>query len=414
MNKVKPELAGGFRDYLPEDMIPRNRMLETIKQVFERFGFLPMDTPGMERPEVLGKEGSDFLIYHAVLPAGQAGLRDDDSPSGGMALRYDLTVPLARVVAANPDLPRPFKRYQFGRVWRGEKQQTSKGRWREFTQLDVDIVGSDSPMADAEIVALMYETMTALGLAEFAIKLNNRKLLEGFSPEMLRTIDKADKLGWEGISRELGERAQEVREFFEKQRMNTELDALLENVKMLGVPEEKLVVDNTVVRGLDYYTGNVFETVFTAPDLQEFGSVISGGRYDNLVDRFAPFSIPAVGASVGVDRLFAAMDQLGLLNREKTTAKVLILNFDPESRQYVQEIATDLRRSDIAAELYLGQEETLKGQLSYATKQEYPVVLIAGPEERGKNAVQLKDMSGRQQSQVSRADIVGEVKKILG
>lgn len=407
MSKIKPELAGGFRDYLPEDMIPRNRMLETIKQVFERFGFLPMDTPGMERPEVLGKEGSDFLIYHA-------GLQDDNPPAGGMALRYDLTVPLARVVAANPDLPRPFKRYQFGRVWRGEKQQTSKGRWREFTQLDMDIVGSDSPMADAEIVALIYETMTALGLAEFVIKLNNRKLLEGFSPEVLRTIDKVDKLGWEGIAKELGEQAQETRRFFEQQRTNAELDALLENAKMLGVPEEKLVVDNTVVRGLDYYTGNVFEAVFTASDLQELGSIISGGRYDNLVDKFAPYSIPAVGASVGVDRLFAAMDQLGLLNREKTTAKVLILNFDPESRRFVQEIATDLRRNDIAVELYLGQEETLKGQLSYAAKQEYPVVLIAGPEERERNTVQIKDMAGRQQFQVGHADIVSEVKKMLG
>ncbi len=403
MDKVKPELAGGFRDYLPEDMIPRNKMLETIKQVFERFGFLPMDTPGMERPEVLGKEDSDFLIY-------RAGLQDEQD----MALRYDLTVPLARVVAANPDLPRPFKRYQFGRVWRGEKQQTSKGRWREFTQLDVDIVGSDSPMADAEIVAVMYETMTALGLAEFIIKLNNRKLLEGFSPEVLRTIDKVDKLGWEGIAKELGEQTQEIRRSFEQRRTNAELDTLLENAKMLGVPEEKLVVDNTVVRGLGYYTGNVFETVFTAPDLQELGSIISGGRYDDLVDRFAPFSIPAVGASVGVDRLFAAMDQLGLLNRGRTTAKVLILNFDPESRQYVQEIATDLRRNDIAAELYLGQEETLKGQLSYATKQEYPVVLIAGPEERKENMVQIKDMAGRQQSQVSRADVASEVKKALG
>ncbi len=353
MPTIEPKLAGGFRDYLPEDMIPRNIMLETIKQIFERFGFLPMDTPGMERAEVLAKDNTDFLIYRAGLEGAQ-----------DMAMRYDLTVPLARVVAANPDLPRPFKRYQFGRVWRGEKQQTSKGRWREFTQLDVDIVGSASPMADAEIVALMYQTLTTLGLTEYVIKVNNRQILKDIPAHVLREIDKLGKVGWD----ELSPLAQSYQATFSKKQTNNELEQLLANAKALGVPIEKIIVDNTVIRGLEYYTGNIFEAVLTAPDLQQYGSVFSGGRYDNLVERFAPFSIPAVGASIGVDRLFSALDQLGLLPREKTTAKVLVLNFNEDCQETVQILATNLRGSEIPTELYLGQEDTLKGQLAYAVK----------------------------------------------
>ena len=396
MPTIEPKLAGGFRDYLPEDMIPRNIMLETIKQIFERFGFLPMDTPGMERAEVLAKDNTDFLIYRAGLEGAQ-----------DMAMRYDLTVPLARVVAANPDLPRPFKRYQFGRVWRGEKQQTSKGRWREFTQLDVDIVGSASPMADAEIVALMYQTLTTLGLTEYVIKVNNRQILKDIPAHVLREIDKLGKVGWD----ELSPLAQSYQATFSKKQTNNELEQLLANAKALGVPIEKIIVDNTVIRGLEYYTGNIFEAVLTAPDLQQYGSVFSGGRYDNLVERFAPFSIPAVGASIGVDRLFSALDQLGLLPREKTTAKVLVLNFNEDCQETVQILATNLRGSEIPTELYLGQEDTLKGQLAYAVKREYPIVIIVGPEEKARGVVKIKNMNSREQREVAIADVVSAVRE---
>lgn len=393
---------------MPEDMIPRNNMLETIKRTFERFGFAPMDTPGLERAEVLGKEGSDFLIYRAGLEGSQ-----------DMALRYDLTVPLARVVAANPDLPRPFKRYQFGRVWRGEKQQTGKGRWREFTQLDIDIVGSNSSQADAEIVAVMYETLNALGLTgNFIIKLNNRKILAGLSDEVLRTIDKLDKVGRDGVEKELVEKftpdeAEKAKRLFAGEPViNDELQALIDNAKLLDVPESALRVDNTVVRGLGYYTGNIFEAVLLNSDT-DFGSIISGGRYDNLVERFAPYSVPAVGASVGVDRLFSALDQLDLVKRQKTTAKVLVLNFDESCRDEVQKAASQLRRAEVPTELYLGQEDSFKGQLAYAVKREYPIVIILGADEKSKGVVQIKNMSARTQTEVSQDNLTSSVKEIL-
>ncbi len=403
MDLIKPELAGGFRDYLPADMIPRNRMLEKIKAVFERFGFLPMDTPALERSEVLGKEDSDFLIYRA----GLEGVQD-------MALRYDLTVPLARFYAANADkLPHPFKRYQFGRVWRGEKQQTGKGRYREFTQLDIDTVGSADSMADAEVVTVMYETLSTLGLeGGFTIHINNRKLLDGLTAESLRSIDKLDKIGREAVEKELSaDQLELARILLNGNSTNPELDALVANAHHLGVPREALMINNSVVRGLGYYTDNIFEARLN--QLPELGSVFSGGRYDNLVSKFAPMQIPAVGASVGVDRLFAALDQLGLLQRELTTAKVLVLNFDIDSRQAVQETATLLRKENIAAEVYLGQENTLKGQLAYAVKQEYPVVLIIGSDERAKGEVQIKDMVNRTAKQVAQSEIIPAVRQLL-
>lgn len=413
-NKIKPELAGGFRDYLPEDMIPRNKMLEKIKAVFERFGFVPMDTPGLERSEVLGNEGSDFLIYKAGLE-GVAGL-----PAGrqDLSLRYDLTVPLARFYAANVDkLPKPFRRYQFGRVWRGEKQQTGKGRWREFTQLDIDTIGSSSISADAEIVAVMYQTLTELGLnGNFEIRLNNRKILDGLSQATLRLIDKIDKIGREEVERQLLEIANpeeltSVKELLGGARTNNDLETLISNAKALGVPPAALRVDNTVIRGLDYYTGNIFEARLL--NLPEIGSVFSGGRYDGLVDRFAPFSVPAVGASVGVDRLFMALDELGLLERQKITAGVLVLNFDETCSEYVQKLSALLRTSGVATELYLGQEKTLGGQITYAAKQEFKLAVIVGPEEMSRNTVQLRDMITRTQQEIAHEDLPQEVRKII-
>lgn len=411
MATIKPELAGGFRDYLPQDMIPRNKMLETIKQTFERFGFVPMDTPGMEKEEILAGDKTDFLVYRAGVQEGDE--RSFDVAQGKMALRYDLTVPLARFFAANGDkLPKPFKRYQLGRVWRGEKQQTGRGRYREFSQLDLDIVGSDSMLADAEIVAVMYETLSALGLTEFVIKVNNRKLLDQFSPDVLRTIDKLDKIGWEGVEKELPpDQCAEIKNFFSEKRNNKELDALLQNAAALGVPADKLIIDNTVIRGLGYYTGNIFEAVLTT--MPELGSISSGGRYDNLIDKFAPYSVPAVGASVGIDRLFSALDQMGLLPKVSGTAQVLILNFDSACREDVQAVATQLRRADIATELYVGSEETFKGQLAYAVKQEYPLVVILGSEEKTKGVVQIKNIVTREQQEVSLSELVSAVRAIV-
>ena len=438
---INPELAGGFRDYLPEDMIPRQRMFDTIRGVFERFGFVPLDTPGLEKEEILtgGDPNFRMQIFRAGLRAGEEGL----------ALRFDLTVPLARVISAYGDkLEKPFKRYQIGKVWRGEKPQA--GRFREFVQFDADIVGSNKTSADAEIIALMYETLVALGLSRFVIKVNNRKILNGLpsfvgleqtsNAEVLRTIDKLDKIGWEGVKMELVEKLNlgdsqtdklkrfiDIRSDSQEETLarlaglgadsssieegSNELREIISHVKSLGVPDQMWRIDLSVARGLGYYTGPVFETTLT--DIPEIGSVFSGGRFDDLVARFGERSVPATGASVGVDRLFAAMDKLGLIKKEKTVTQVLVLNFDDQAEDYCQRIVALLRSNKVRSELYLGKENSLKGQLTYATKQAVPVVIIAGGTEKTKQVAQIKDMAKRRQVETPFARITDIVKTVL-
>jgi histidyl-tRNA synthetase len=301
---ISPELAGGVKDYLPEDMIPRQKMFDTIRNTFERFGFVPLDTPGIEREEIL--TGGDPNFKMQIF---KTGLRIGDE---GLALRFDLTVPLARVISLYGDkIPRPFKRYQTGKVWRGEKPQA--GRFREFVQFDADIVGSERMSADAEIIALMYETMSALGLSRFSIRINNRKILNGLADyvgysssmnaEILRIIDKLDKIKWEGVKTELKEKASfgdtqlsRLKQFLDLQSSSSsdllttlsqfmatspealrgiaELKEISKNLVSLGVPETAWRIDLSVARGLGYYTGPVFETILD--DLPGIGSVFSG------------------------------------------------------------------------------------------------------------------------------------------
>lgn len=437
---IDPGLASGFRDYLPEDMIPRQRMFDTIRNVFESFGFLPLDTPGIEREEIL--TGGDPNFRMQIF---KTRLRESDE---GLALRFDLTVPLARVVSLYSDkLEKPFKRYQVGKVWRGEKPQA--GRFREFVQFDADIVGSNRVSADAEIVALMYETLTALNIGKFRIRINNRKILNGLSSfagydttlnvDVLRAIDKLDKIHWEGVSKELtqkgltaiqvdkleqfinlkGESAREIladllvlmSESPEAVRGINELQEITNCLDSLSIPQESWQIDLSVARGLGYYTGPVFEAILL--DLPGIGSVFSGGRYDDLVSRFGNQNIPATGASVGVDRLFVAMETLLLLKKEKTLVKATILNFDRNAEDYCQMIVTSLRKQGIASEIYLGKEVMLKGQLSYAIKQEIPVVIIAGGNEKGKKTAQVKDMRKRVQTEVPFDQIPSIVEAIL-
>lgn len=438
---ISPKLPSGFRDYLPEDMIPRQDMLDTIRRTFERFGFVPLDTPGMERLEVLtgGDENFKKQLYKAGLEVGEEDL----------GMRFDLTVPLARVVSLYGDkIVRPFKRYQMGKVWRGEKPQA--GRFREFIQFDVDIVGSERMSADAEIVALMYETMTALNIPRFTIRINNRKILNALAdylgydrsinPEVLRTIDKLDKIQWEGVAKELAgkcsfdeDKLGKLKAFLElrgapseilitlgnimkdsKEALEgiTELTAISTSLKALGVPESVWCIDLSVARGLGYYTGPVFETVLE--DLPSIGSVFSGGRYDDLVSRFGERSVSATGASVGVDRLFAAMEKLGLVKKEKTVTKVMVLNFDETSLGYSESVVTAIRRAGISAELYLGKENNIKGQLAYALNQDVPVIVIAGSTEMGRRVVQIKDTVRREQIEVAFDDVVDNIKKVIG
>lgn len=443
MDTVKPELAGGFRDYLPGEMIPRQRMLEKIKEVFERFGFVPLDTPGLEREEVL--TGGDPEFKKQIF---RARLSDEDEK---LALRFDLTVPLARVVAAHQhELKKPFKRYQFGRVWRGERQQA--GRFREFTQLDADIVGSESVVADAEIVALMQATMRALGFAEgqFVIRVSHRKILNGLAayagfpealtPPVLRALDKLDKQPWDTVAAELTGAVQlpvgavdKLRTFIEVSQMPTfvlddirellqkspvaaegveELKELSKALEAFGVPRDSWRIDLSVARGLGYYTGPVFETALVVGP--QLGSVFSGGRYDGLVARFGVPPVPATGASVGVDRLFVAMRELGMIKEESLTARALVLNFSDEARESNIKLTGILRENGIATELYLGNEANLKGQLAYAVSQGYRLCIIAGKDEVEKGVVQVKDLAGRSQEEVPLALVTAAVTKLLG
>jgi histidyl-tRNA synthetase len=450
---INPELASGFRDYLPEEMIPRQKMFDTIRATFERFGFVPLDTPALEREEVLtgGDPNFKMHIYRAglriqkdVAPGEE--VSDDEY---GLALHFDLTVPLARVVARyQQQIQKPFKRYQVGKVWRGEKPQA--GRFREFVQFDADIVGSESMMADAEIVAVMYETLSALGVPKFLIRVNNRKVLNGLAeyagfdsaqtPDVLRVIDKLDKQGWEMVQDELvgevglaKEQALALKRFIdlnsdtqlgtldavEQLMANSpvalegirELREITEHVTALEVPADQWMIDLSVARGLGYYTGPVFEAILT--DLPGIGSVFSGGRYDDLVARFTPVTVPAVGASVGVDRLFAALEQLGLLKKQSTVASVMILNFDPTASTACERVATQLRRVGISTEIYMGRERTLRAQISYAVSKGVSVVILIGSTELESGTVQIRDLKTRTQSQVEEQEVSALVQQLL-
>lgn len=440
-NPINPALASGFRDYLPEDMIPRQWMLDTIRDVFERFGFLPLDTPGIEREEILTGGDPDFKMQIF-----KTFLRNQES---GLALRFDLTVPLARVISLYPnEIQKPFKRYQTGKVWRGEKPQA--GRFCEFIQFDADIVGSSRMSADAEIISLIYETLTALGITDFIIKVNNRKILNGlatfvgYSPDktvdVLRLIDKLDKFGWENVSGELADNIKldqkqlgKLKRFLDLRAGSNEettsavldlmanspeaiqgaqeLREITTSVDALSVPRDAWQIDLSVARGLGYYTGPVFETNLLK--LPSIGSVFSGGRYDDLVSRFGGDNIPATGASIGVDRLFAALESLGLVPKKKTKTQAIVLNFDTNVEDYCNKVVGTIRKAGISAELYLGREITIKGQLAYALKQEIPVIVIIGSHEKDAMTAQIKNPLNRTQKEVRFDEIPETIKSIV-
>lgn len=451
IKKIKPELAAGFRDYLPENMIPRQEMLDIIRSVFERFGFVPLGTPALEIESIL--TGGDPNFRMNIFKTNVQ--KDSDR----LCLRFDLTVPLARVIAQyQNELNLPLKRYQVGPVWRAERPQM--GRYREFFQFDADIVGSASMMADAEIIAMMYSTMTALGVEDFRIRVNDRKILNGLSeyagypPEknvdVIRVIDKLDKQGWDAVKIELmsteiaegderggpgisSEQAEAIKKFLDLRGATQdeillnvsefmkkssiaeegirELSEVLKNVRALGIPDDVWVIDLSVARGLGYYTGPIFET--TLLDFPEFGSIFSGGRYDNLVSRFGKISIPATGASIGVDRLFAALEKLGKLKNQKSIAKVMVLNFDRKAELYVQEIASLLRSANIPTQVYFGNESKLRDQLGFASTLGIPTVVIAGGDEMEKRIVQIKNMKNGKQETVEASKILATIKEIF-
>jgi histidyl-tRNA synthetase len=428
---IDPRVASGLRDLTPAMMIPRERMLTTFRHVFAGFGFLPIETPHIERMEVLtGKgAGSDEVLRQIFEVTNKGGT------PGELALRFDLTVPLARFVAKHiDDLGVPFKRYAIGSVFRGERP--AKGRFREFAQCDFDTIGTESALADAETAQVIYAALTAAGVTHFTITLNNRKILDGFlqsldlsgrSGLVLRSIDKLAKIGRNGVIDELrrstesggagltAEQATQTLDFVEAGRGGVDVleraEALFQNspTALAGVtnlrtvldllhaaklPPERVAIDLGLARGLDYYTGVVFET--TINGWEKFGSIASGGRYDNLASLFTPRKLPGVGASIGLDRLLALLEEAGKLKSGVTMAPVLVANFQGTSPGVPFSMAARLRAAGIGAEVY-PDPISIGKQMGYGSSRGHKVAVIVGPEEESKQLFNLRNLASRQE-----------------
>ncbi len=402
----------GFRDFLPKKMAIRQEVANRLKTVFEKYGFAELQTPSLEYQEVLrGKygEAAEKLMYLFEDPGGR-----------GVGLRYDLTVPLARVIASNQNLPKPFKRYQIQPAWRAEKPQ--KGRYREFTQCDIDIVGSDSPMADAEILAITSDVLKALEFSSFRIKVNSRQVLfssmkkVGLPEEkwatVIQSIDKLDKKGQEGVEKELSEKGLTEKEVtavlteIQGAKPNDFLKEVIKNAEKMGA--KNIEFSPTLSRGLDYYTGPIFETVVDKPKI---GSITGGGRYDELLSTLGGPDLPATGTSFGLDRLADVIEELDLWpNIAETPTAVLVTIFAPELLDESLKIANMLREEDINTEVYLNSSAKLDKQLKYADRKNIPWVIIIGPEEIKTDKAVLKNLANREQKTISINNLTNELR----
>jgi histidyl-tRNA synthetase len=434
MSKIAARVFKGARDFLPEQMLHRERIMEVMRNVFKKYGFAPLETPAIEYLDVLtGKYGEDAdrLIYRLDYKIGS---------KDAAALHYDLTVPFSRVVAMNPDLPLPFKRYQMQPVWRADRPQPHQGRFREFYQCDIDAVGSTSMIIDAEMVAITAEILSSLGFETFLIKINNRKILNGITQyaglpsemtqEVCRSIDKLDKMPWEEVEKELQQKeiqAEAIEKLGALMQQQLTLDNLssalsgietaLEGIaetrqiftylEALGVDKKHYCFDLSLARGLDYYTGPIFETKLT--DQPHMGSLTGGGRYDGLIGMLSGREMPAVGTTLGLDRIFTAMQQLKMLPELKTSTQVLIANFSEDTLEHVINLAGFLRQQGIATEIYPDAAK-LKKQFAYADKKGIPFMAVLGETEISEGTVALKDLRTGEQKVVQRKDISSLVK----
>ncbi|MDB2685970.1 histidine--tRNA ligase [Mariniblastus sp.] len=430
---ITPRTMSGFRDFLPEMMIPRERLMETARQVYRAYGFSPIDTPTLEYAEILTGKGSDETdrqMYRF-----QHGKHD-------VAMRFDLTVPLARFVAQHQNtLGMPFKRYHIAPVWRGERPQA--GRFREFAQCDFDTIGTTSIASDIEIVMVINDLMRAIGFEKFSIRMNNRKVLNGLlekanladhSVAVLRELDKLAKTSRDEVKvamakatgagedqldqilklAEVKGTALEVVQQLEPMCSGNELaeqgrEELMQIVaatEAVGFPAGTLSIDVSIARGLDYYTGTIVETFLD--DLPEIGSVCSGGRYDNLAQLYTKTELPGIGASLGLDRLLAAMETLEMIPPVKTPADILIVFFEKSQLYYYLKLAKDLRAAGLNVELY-PDAKRLNKQFKYADQRGFAATLIAGGDEIERGVAQVKWMADGTQVELPIADGVAEI-----
>lgn len=383
---VEPKTLKGFRDFLPNDARKRSYVINALKKVFESYGFEPLDTPVLEYEEVLlGKYGNegDKLMY-----------RFTDNGDRKVAMRYDQTVPLARAVAQHGELlPSPFKRYQVSNVYRAEN--TQKGRFREFLQCDVDIVGINSASADAEVISVAVSSLLTLGFRNFKVLINDRSVFEGIPTAGIIAIDKLKKIGVEGVTKELTDKGLDPN-LLEKVKNAAPTPRLNEVISILQ--DERVVFEPTLARGLDYYTGIIIEVEI---DGYTAGSVGGGGRYDNLIGMFTGTSIPAVGFAFGFDRLMEALEEQNLLKINPSVAKVLVTVFSPELEKDSLEMSSKLRLNKINTEIYLDSSAKMEKQIKYAVKKKIPYLLILGPDEKEKGLVTLKALDTRDQKTVT-------------
>lgn len=444
---IEPRTLKGFRDFLPETMIPREKMIARVSEVYRRYGYSPIDTPVLEYLEILSGKGSDETDRQLY--------KFKDHGGREVGMRFDLTVPFARFSAQHaPELVLPFKRYHIAKVWRGENTQA--GRYREFSQCDFDVIGTTSVMSDIETALVINDVMQRADLrtdepfTRFKIHVNSRKILNGLLEKInladravpvLRALDKLAKIGREKVIAEMAETAgaseEQAGEILDMVSARAgadpyaQLDGLaarlagselgLEGVETLrqifdaartaGIPEGRFVLDVSIARGLDYYTGTIFETFLD--DLPALGSVASGGRYDNLAGLYTKTPLPGIGASLGIDRLFAGLEELGMLEKVSSPVKVLIPYFDPALTQEYIRLASLLRRHGIGAEVYPDAKK-LGQQLKYADRKGFSAALILGSGELEKGVVQVKNLKAQTQEDVPYAEGGEELLEYLG
>ena len=430
---VTPRTLPGFMELLPKEQILFNQIEDKIRKSYEKYGFLPIDTPIIEHSEVLlAKAGGETEKQIYAFEKGDTNL----------ALRFDLTVPLAKYVANYYDkLSFPFRRYQIGKVYRGEKPQ--KGRFREFYQCDIDIIGDGelSIINDAEIPSVIYNIFKELGLGNFTIRINNRKILNGLfskigekekSVHIMRIIDKIDKIGREAVKEEiekLGINSKEIMDFisiegnndeklYKLEKINIdndifkkgieELKEVVKYIRLFGIPEENFKIDLTIARGLDYYTGTVYETFLN--EYKELGSVCSGGRYENLAENYINRKLPGVGVSIGLTRLFYKLNELNILNVEQNSiAKALVLSMDDDNKRAI-EVGTILRKQGINVQIYMENKKS-KAKFKYADKMNIPYAIIIGEEEKNTGKVSLKNMETGEQEILEIDQVILKLKK---
>ncbi|HWB10412.1 MAG TPA: histidine--tRNA ligase [Pirellulales bacterium] len=438
-DRIEPRTLKGFRDYLPEAMMARERLVDTARRVYRSYGFSPIDTPALEYLEILtgkGGEETDKQLY-----------RFEDHGGRWVGLRFDLTVPLARFAAQHiGELGTPFKRYHIATVWRGEN--TQRGRYREFMQCDFDTIGTRSAAADIETTLVIHDLMRAIGFEGFTIRVNNRMVLNGLlqrlgladkSAAILRALDKLGKVGREAVAEEMqrvaGATATQAADVLRLSELTGSNDDVLRQLEPLvagseigqegvgrlaellaaveagGAAPERVRLDVSIARGLDYYTGTIFETFLD--QLPGIGSVCSGGRYDNLASLYTSQELPGIGASLGLDRLLAAMEELGMLAKGSTPAEVFVVYFVAERLNDYLRLAARLRTAGLGVELY-PEAKRLGQQLKYADRRGFKVAVIAGEDELAAGNCQIKNLSSGESVTIALAgDLPGEIAKIL-